>query len=98
MFKAFANTMFKLGKRAIGYIKGMNGNKLAMLASSLVSKKYPGAGPIVTPALMYAGRKLNDLMDYLANDNEEQSQRRIQGGVYKPMPRIKERRYSESAS
>lgn len=98
MFKAFANTMYKLGKKAIGYIKGMNGQKLAMLASSLVSKKYPGAGPIVTPALMYAGGKLNDLMDYLASENEEQSRRQIQGGVYKPVRRIKGRRYSESSS
>ena len=71
-----------LGKKAIGYIRGLNGQKLAMLASSLVSKKYPVLGASVTPVLSYAGGKFNDLMDYLAADNSS----REGGGVHKPLP------------
>jgi hypothetical protein len=79
MFKRFWNSVKSYGKKAIGYIKGMNGHRMADAAIVAIESLFPGAGMMAAPASRYLGNKVNSLLDYLSQEEQVQ-----QGGVRKP--------------
>ena len=80
MFKSFLNTVKNLGKKAIGYVRGLNGNKAAALVSSLASKYLPFVGDAANPFLQKIGNYINEKLEDWSDFNK---QAKI-GGVKKP--------------
>lgn len=80
MFKSFLNTVKNLGKKAIGYVRGLNGNKAATLLSSLASKYVPFIGDAANPFLQKLGSYVNEKLDEWSDFNK----RAKSSGIKKP--------------
>lgn len=76
--------MKSYGKKAIGYIKGMNGHKAATAAVAALESMYPGSGAILSGAIVPAGNMINSALGYIERNLEENiSRSRYPGGVRK---------------
>lgn len=76
MFKSFLNTLKGLGKKAIGFVRGLNGNKAASFISSIVNGISPGLGTAAAIPLNMLGNVANEKMEEWSRDDDE--------GVKKP--------------
>lgn len=77
MFKSFLNTLKGLGKKAIGFVRGLNGNKAASFVSSLVNSVAPGMGTAAAIPLNMLGDAANEKMEEWAKDDPKE-------GISKP--------------
>lgn len=77
MFKSFLNTLKGLGKKAIGFVRGLNGNKAASFVSSLVNSISPGAGAAAAIPLNMLGDMANKKMDEWSSETPDE-------GIKKP--------------
>ena len=78
MFKKFWGGLKDMGKRAIGYIKGMNGHKAAAALLAALEGWQPGSSAFAAPLATYLGGKANELMDYISDGISQPS-----GGIRK---------------
>ena len=79
MFSKFVQKAKDLGKKAIGYVRGLNGDKAAAWAVGAITGYNPAYGVIASPFLTKLGSYINHKVDkWLAED-------RFSGGVKKPM-------------
>lgn len=76
MFKSFLNTLKGLGKKAIGFVRGLNGNKAASFVSSLVNSVAPGIGTAAAIPLNMLGNVANEKMEEWAKDEPEEGVRK----------------------
>lgn len=83
MFKSFLGTLKSLGKKAIGYVRGLNGNKAATLVSSMIKNYVPLVGNSADPFLQKIGSYVNQKLD----EWSEASSAAKEGGVKKPTRR-----------
>ena len=82
MFKRFWSGIKSLGKKAIGFIKGMNGNKVAASAVGAIESLYPGLGKLFAPSIPNVGGLINKGLDYLDSQIEEDIEgERNPGGI-----------------
>ena len=76
--------MKSLGKKAIGFIKGMNGNKIASTIVGALDSIYPGATAIFSGAIPATGKLINDSLNYLDDSIKlDVDQERRPGGIYR---------------
>ena len=83
MFKSFLGTLKNLGKKAIGYVRGLNGNKAASFVSSMIKNYVPLVGDAANPFLQKLGSYVNSKLD----EWSEASASAKEGGIRKPMKR-----------
>lgn len=84
MFKSFLSTMKGLGRKALGFIRGLNGDKAATFASSALSKWiHPAVGSVATPFLKQLGQYANEKLDEWSKDDRLATE----GGIRKPTGR-----------
>lgn len=69
--------MKNIGKKAIGFVRGLNGDKLASFISNTAPIPYIR---YAEPFLRKLGQFINDKLDDISKDNEE----KLVGGIRKP--------------
>lgn len=87
MFKKFWGGLKDLGKRAIGYIKGMNGHKAVSYLFENMNSLLPGISTYGKPLSDYLGRQADSLIDRLdqnLRENTIESTGVYGGGIRKP--------------
>lgn len=77
MFKSIGDTIKSFGKKAIGYVRGLNGKKIASFLGGAASTYLGPFGALLQPFADKAGDYLNDLMDKYS----ESQNSRAQGGI-----------------
>ena len=80
MFKSMWNGFKTLGKKAIGYVRGLNGDKAATYLISQLSSWNPTIGAASAPFVKIIGSKINDKLDDWIKYNQQKSM----GGIVKP--------------
>jgi hypothetical protein len=88
MYKSFFNMLKSMGKKAVGYVRGLNGDKAAAFGSSVLSNYVPvWAQPLKTefidPYIKQLGQYANDRMDEWSADDKGPRE----SGVHKPLDR-----------
>ena len=83
MFSKIATGLKNLGKKAIGYIRGLNGDKAAAWATKALFSYSPMYGAAAAPFLNQLGKYINEKMDRISDRS---------GGVLKPALPYKERK------
>jgi hypothetical protein len=80
MFSKIVSGLKQLGKKAIGWVRGMNGDKAAAWAGGALTGYNPTMGAVASPFLALIGKKINDRLDsWIANNvNNRKS------GIQKP--------------
>lgn len=77
MFKSIFGVLKGLGKKAIGFVRGLNGNKAAkLLAGSIQKGGYPFKAAV--PFLKGLGSFINEKLDEVSKEEE------TSGGIQKP--------------
>lgn len=80
MFKTLRNVLKTMGKKAIGYVRGLNGDKAATYLTAATTQYSPTLGAVTSPFFAELGKYVNSKVDnYLQYQNEKSK-----GGVVKP--------------
>jgi hypothetical protein len=89
MFKTAWNNFKAFGKKAVGYVRGLNGDKAASFLTSYINNHNPGAAAVLSPFIQNLGTFINKHLDNIAETNKERST----GGIFKPVrTRLPQRR------
>ena len=69
MFSKFASELKQLGKKAVGYIRGLNGDKAAAFGTSIISTYNPVVGAAAAPFLAKLGELINRRLEEIAKES-----------------------------